>query len=146
MEFVLGILNLEPRIWLSFPWSSSSTILTVHIDLECLSSSTVTTSFNCICGRLDFCNFTSWCTFKLIRYSFIQSPQNWFRMWLIFLKSTFKSAGVYDILNIPNGSRLKSFSCLLNNKWFGVKHSSTSFLLYMSTTCCLELPQLQQKP
>ena len=123
MDFTLGTFTLAPRIWLSFPWSSSSTIPTRHTDLDCLSSSTITTSFNCFGGRLNFCNYTLWFSLRLIRYSFLQWSQKWFRILLIFLEWTFKSGGVYDI---SNGSGLKCFSCLPNNNWFGVKHSSTS--------------------
>ena len=123
MYFVLGTLALAPRIWPPFPWSSFSKIPVLHIVLDCLSPSTITTSFNSICGRLDFCNFTLWFSLRLIRYYFFQRSPKWFRILLIFLEWTFKSAGVYDI---SNGSRLKIFSCLPNNKWFRIKRSSAS--------------------
>ena len=113
LEFILGIHNLAPPIWPYFPWRSSSTIPTFHIDLDSLSSSTITAPFNCICGLLNFCNF---------RYSIFKRFQQWFRILLIFLDWTFKLAGEY----ISNGSGWKSFSCLPNNKWFGVKDSSPS--------------------
>ena len=66
-------------------------------DLDCLSSSAITTCFNCSCGRLNFCNFTLRFSLKLIRYSFFQRSQKWFRVLMVFPEQIIKSVGVYDI-------------------------------------------------
>ena len=61
----------------------NSSIPTLQIDLDGLSSSIIT-SFNCNCKRLNFCNFILMCSIRLIWYSFFQRYQKWFRTYRFF--------------------------------------------------------------
>ena len=139
MEFVLWTLNLAPQIWPSFPWSSSSMIPTLHTDLDFLSSSAITTSFNCICGRLKFCNFTLWFSLSLIRYSFLQRSQKWFRI-LFFWSEHLNQLG-YTIFQMDQDWQIFSIYQTANDLASNIpRHHLRSS---MPTACCSELPRLQ---
>ena len=127
MKFVLGILTLAPWIWPSLTRSSSSTIPTLHVDMDCLSSSKITTSFNW--GKsAEVCDIPNSAS-TIPRHHLVRFVQNC----LDFKKTPFASPQnpIYNLETIENCS--KNFIGLI------LPVSNIQYLMSVTTTRLLFL-------